>query len=293
MANALHESGRNAFLSGTANWINGKGGAGAIQAALVTTTTFTTGIKQITGCTAATPPVVTSTAHGFANGDVVCISGVGGTLNANGIFVIAGVAANTYQLTDYVLGTNVVGTGTYTSGGVAVNLGPTVSTWAGYSANLVGTAVALSGNTEVQGTANASSATFTAVSGAVAAGIMLIATASPTSGTLTGTDIPIAWIDGQVIVTSAAQLTAGTTLAVERLPAPIPTATVLSFGDGTTATMTTLAAQFARTLTVSSTTVSPGTRATAPATGSGLPVTPNGGNISVTWDPNQYKIFKL
>jgi hypothetical protein len=297
MANCLLETGRNALLAGTANWATGKGASGAIQAALITYTTFTTAMKQITGCTVATPGVVTATAHGFANGDVVLISGVGGTLTANGIFVIAGVATNTFQLTDYVTGANVTTVGTYTSGGIAINLGTSLGgTWANYSANLVGAGVALSGNTEASGIASAGNTTFPAVTGAVCSAVALIATASAVSGTLAGTDIVIGWIDGQMIVTAAAAIAAATTLPVERLPAAIASATVLSFDDGTSATLTSGGTQFARTLAVSSTTVSAGARATAPATASGLPVTPNGGNISITWDTvgsQHVGIFKL
>lgn len=127
MANTLTEAGRAGILAGTINWATGKGGSGTVQAALVQTSTFTTGIKQITGCTTANPGVITATSHGFTNGDVVVISGVGGALAANGVFQIAGVATNTFQLTDYVTGLGVNVAGTYTSGGVAVNLGPSAS----------------------------------------------------------------------------------------------------------------------------------------------------------------------
>lgn len=297
MANCLLETGRNALLAGTANWATGKGASGAVQAALITYTTYTTAMKQITGVTAATPGVVTATSHGFANGDVVLISGVGGTLNANGIFVIAGVAANTFQLTDYVTGANVTTVGTYTSGGIAINLGTSLGgTWTNYSSNLVGSAVALTGTTETNGIAGAGTTTFTAVSGPVCSAVALIATASAVSGTLAGTDIVLAWIDGQMIVTCAAGITAATTLPVERLPAALASGVVLSFDDGNSATLTASAAQFARSLSVSSATVTAGARATAPATGSGLPVTPNGGNITITWDTigsQHVGVFKL
>lgn len=295
MANVLHELGRQEFLSGAVNWATGFGPSGTIQAALMTYTVNTAAIKPITGATVATPCVLTVTSNGWNNGDVVLVSGVGGTLTANGVHVVSAQATNSIALTDYVTASNVVGAGAYTAGGTAVNLGgPSgLGTWASYSGGLIGTPVALTAETETQGTANAAGVTFTAVTGAVVSAIALIATASSVSGTVAGTDKVIAWIDGQQIVTCAATLTAGTALFVERLPAAVPTATVLSFDDGTTATMTSLAAQYARQLAVSSTSVSLGARATAPATGSGLPVTPNGGNISVTWDPNQYKIFKL
>src|SRR6266704_6061068 len=57
--------------------------------------------KTITAITQANPGVVTSAAHGYANGDWITISGVGGMVNLNGnTFIIAGVTTNTYTLTD-------------------------------------------------------------------------------------------------------------------------------------------------------------------------------------------------
>jgi hypothetical protein len=56
--------------------------------------------KNITGITQANPGVVTSNAHGYANGDEVFISGVGGMTSLNGKnYLIAGATANTYTLT--------------------------------------------------------------------------------------------------------------------------------------------------------------------------------------------------
>lgn len=300
MANVLHESGRNSFLLGTANWATGKGGAGAIQAALVHTSAATTGIKAISGTTTgAGAAAVACTAHGFANGDVVNIMQVGGTTTANQIWVVSGQTTNAFNLVDYNTGVQGTLVGAYTSGGFAVNLGPSLATWASYSANLLGTAVTVTSPTESQGIASGANVTFLSVpvgSGFPATAIVLLATASAVSGTLAGTDIPIAWIDGQMIVTAAAGIAAATTLPVERIPAPIATAIVLPFSDGNTATLNGAASAFARTLTVLSATVTAAARASAPATGSGLPVTPNGGNISVTWDSvgsQHVGIFKL
>jgi small ligand-binding sensory domain FIST len=69
------------------------------------------GVKQITSSTNATPIVVTSTAHGFTNGDIVVITAHVTNTAANGVWAIAGVAANTFQLTDPITGTNSVGNG--------------------------------------------------------------------------------------------------------------------------------------------------------------------------------------
>ena len=78
--------------------------------------------KNITGATQANPVVVTSVAHGFSNGNEVSISSVGGMTQLNSRrFIVANVAANTFELTDQVTGANINGTayGAYTSGGTA------------------------------------------------------------------------------------------------------------------------------------------------------------------------------
>jgi len=71
------------------------------------------GSAAITGATNATPIVITATAHGYANGDAVFISGVLGNTAANGAWIIAAVTTNTFEL----IGS--AGNGAYTSGGTA------------------------------------------------------------------------------------------------------------------------------------------------------------------------------
>jgi hypothetical protein len=71
------------------------------------------GVKTITAATNATPIVVTSTSHGFSNGDIVSIRGVTGNTNANGRRKIANVTANTFELTDPRDDTDIAGNGTY------------------------------------------------------------------------------------------------------------------------------------------------------------------------------------
>lgn len=57
------------------------------------------GAKTITGATKANPVVITSTNHGFANGDKIYISGVSGMTQINNkIFTVANKTANTFQL---------------------------------------------------------------------------------------------------------------------------------------------------------------------------------------------------
>lgn len=57
--------------------------------------------KTITGITQANPAVVSSTSHGYANGDQVYIDDVVGMTEVNGkYFIVQGVTANTFQLFD-------------------------------------------------------------------------------------------------------------------------------------------------------------------------------------------------
>jgi hypothetical protein len=91
-----------------------------------------------------------------------------GNLAANGVWKIANVATNTFELTDPVTGTNAAGSAAYTSGGYAVCLGPGTSgdNWDDFDGALVGTAQTSTSPTVVQGVADAADVTFTSVSGA-------------------------------------------------------------------------------------------------------------------------------
>lgn len=66
--------------------------------------------QAITNATNATPIVITANAHGLSNGDTVYIQGVRGNTAANGTWVVANVATNTFEL----VGSS--GNGSYTSG---------------------------------------------------------------------------------------------------------------------------------------------------------------------------------
>lgn len=285
MANCLFEMGRQGFLDGTLDWDTNTFKVMASDFA-----TSDTGVRVITSSTNATPVVVTTAvAHGFTTGDLVLIGGVATGLSANGIWAITAASGSVFSLTDPITGANVVGSGVG-AGGYAINLGPSASgdNLDDFDGSRVGTDQTLTSPTVLSGVANAAGITYTAVSGNTIKGLIIYKDTGTAS-----TSRVAALIDGQMIVTCAAQLTAGTVLAVERLPAAIPNSTVLTFSDGTTATLTASPSAGARTITVASTTVSPGSRATAPAVASGLPVVPNGGNISVAWDAGVNKIFKL
>ncbi len=82
----------------------------------------------ISGATAADPVVITSTAHGFSDGDEVLISGISGMTNLNGNrYTVNNSTANTYELQEN--GTDVDGSAfsAYISGGEARKYVSTIS----------------------------------------------------------------------------------------------------------------------------------------------------------------------
>lgn len=71
-------------------------------------------IADITGITAANPPVVTSAAHGYSNGDVIYIDAVAGMSDVNDrSYTVASAATNTFELS----GIDGSGWDAYSSGG--------------------------------------------------------------------------------------------------------------------------------------------------------------------------------
>jgi hypothetical protein len=81
--------------------------------------------KTVSAISKANPGVITSTSHGFSNGDWVYVSGIGGMVELNGRFVkVANKTANTFQIQDIHGGANVDTTGytAYTSGGTVARV---------------------------------------------------------------------------------------------------------------------------------------------------------------------------
>lgn len=287
MANALFELARQKFLGGTLDWDGQTFSAVLLD---LTPTISDAGVRQITSSTNATPIVVTTAvAHGFTTGDIVYVDGITTGTSGNGLWAITAASGSVFSLTDPVTAGNVVGNGVG-SGGYCVNLGPSTSSdfFDDFDAALVGSKVNLTSPTIVQGVADAADVTFTSVTGNSVEAVAIIRDTGVNS-----TSEMVALITGKQIVVANTTLTAGTTLLVEPLKYAIPNGTVIAFSTGQSATLTTLGNAGDRSLAVSSTTVTAGGRGLAPITGSGLPVTPNGGNIVVTWDNGVNKIFKL
>ncbi len=84
--------------------------------------------KTITGATQANPGVITSSSHGFSNGDPVLIEAVSGMTELNDkYFKVANVTSNTFTLQDIDSNNiNTTGFTAYTSGGTAKKIVPSV-----------------------------------------------------------------------------------------------------------------------------------------------------------------------
>lgn len=79
-------------------------------------------VKTITAVTNASPAVITSTSHGFTNGQRVSISGAVGLTAINGRFQVAGATSNTFTLVDIISGAAINGNGTFSGSCYAINL---------------------------------------------------------------------------------------------------------------------------------------------------------------------------
>lgn len=289
MVNALAERGREGFLDGSIDY-----DTDTIKAALLDLSVADVAIKAITGATAATPIVITATAHGYTNGDLVFIDGVGGNTAANGYWKIANQAANTFELTDPVTGTNATGVSAYTSGGRVLNYGPGTAGdfYDDINAAVLGTDQTLGTKTVTAGVAGAANPTWTTVTAGsnVHAVALYKDTGTPSTSRIVG------YYTGKHIVTCAVTASASATnIVVDALSQPIPSGTVLAFSNGRTATLSALANAGDRSLAVSALAngITAGNRALAPVTGSNFPLPTNGGNITFSIDTGAYKLFKL
>lgn len=248
---------------------------------LMLTAVSDTSLKIITGATNANPSVLTSTSHGLTVNDIVCVGKVGGNLSVNGVFKVNTVPdANTFTLKTLRDGLVVQGSGAYTSGGFLLNL-TTATNRADIDAGQLGTAQTLGSPTLVNGELDAADVSFTSVTGAEVIGAFIYRDAGAAAS-----DRLLVWHDGRIQVVAAADAaTSATTLWVEPIDGPIPSGTAIVFSNGVTATLSSGAAAGARSLAVSALAagITAGHQADAPTTSNGLPVTPNGGNISFTW----------
>lgn len=293
MVNAVYELAREKFLGGDLDW-----DAQTFKASLMRFTgTSDTAIRQISSSTNATPIVVTTAvAHGFATGDTVYISDHATNTSGNGLFKITAASGSVFSLTRYYDGTNVVGTGVGGATGYCVNLGNSASTVGDFyddidaGANAVGLSSAFTTKTKANGVADADDVTFTSVTGSAVEGIVIVRD----TGTASTSEL-VALVTGKFLgVVAADAASSATTIWFDRpLPANVASQSVAFSNGVTAAAVTGTAGNRNVTCTALGSSISAGNQGLVVLTGSGLPVTPNGGNIVVAWDSGPNKIFKL
>lgn len=108
------------FSEGHVVWFASIGGMTELNGTAARVKRITTGTaKAITGISKANPGSVTCVGHGFSNGDVVRLSGIGGMTELNGVDVtVTSTGTDTFTI-----GINTTtGYTTYTSGGSAIKL---------------------------------------------------------------------------------------------------------------------------------------------------------------------------
>lgn len=291
MANSLIDlGGRQKFLEGGIAYLTD-----TIKAQLLDLATAGTANKLITSVTGAVSPITcTSAAHGFSNGQIVVVGGVGGNLAANQLAKLANVTANTFDLQTLHNSLAMTGSGAYTSGGYVFNLD--LAQWlSDANASAQGAAVTLAGKTSSLGVANATAWTHSAV--VVGANPIRAFILYKDTG-VAGTSPVFLFDDGkfQVEVDAAAALNA-TSIVTLPLPGGIPNGTVLTFSNGVSATLTAAGNFGDRALTVSAIAagIVAGHTADVTSTNANLPSPTNGTmNVQITPDAvSGYGLFRL
>jgi hypothetical protein len=157
MSAAAYGKGIEKFMNADVDWL-----VDDIKAVLVDLNDYG---AAITAATNATPIVITSNSHGLSNNMRVLIHGVLGNTAANGVFRIANVTTNTFELKDLTTGASVAGNGAYTSGGYIVKLDVNEFLSDITAGARISTSPNLSSKTNSLGVLDAADFSFTSVSG--------------------------------------------------------------------------------------------------------------------------------
>lgn len=264
-----------------------------IKVSLIDLSVTDTAVKAITGATNATPIVITSNSHGFSNGDIVVIQGVGGNTAANGTWKIANVATNTFELTTTTNeALNAVGNGAYTSGGRVIDT--TLATNLSDCDAGINSTATLASKSDTLGVFTAADPTFSSVANGSTSHAMI--TYDNQSGSAATSPL-ILFNDGthQVIVNRAVS-TSDTSVSVEPLESAITNPTTFIFSNAQSVTTNATVNQFARSIGIASAggAVAIGHTADVVSTASpNFPISGNGGNITVNIDTAKNKLFAL
>lgn len=288
MSNSLVSlGGRQKFVEGAIAYLTD-----TVKAQLLDLKTGGNANKIITSVTGAASPITcTSNSHGFANGDLLIIGGVGGNLSANQLCVAANVATNTFDIKTLRNSLAMTGNAAYTSGGYAINL--TQAQWlSDLNASAQGATATLGTKTSSLGVINAAAWTHSSV--VVGVNPILAFILYKDTGTA-GTSPVFLFGDGklQIEVNDTASGSA-TSLAILPSPGAIPNGTVLSFSNGIQVTLTSGVAFNDRTIACSAISggIAAGHTADVIGTGANLP-SPVSGTFNLQITPDATSGFGL
>lgn len=246
-----------------------------------------TSIKAITGVTVANPAVYTvASTSGWTTGDLVVVRGVGGTTSANQTGILQVINGTTFSLKTLDGSRDVVGVGTYTSGGCVINLTLTDNVNDIDGARVGTVSDALASKTNTLGVLDAADPTSMTLNDTAHALVIENSTTSQ----------PTHFQDGKQTVTMAADAaSSATTLWVEPLAGAMDNGETLVFSNGITATLTAAPSAGARSLTVSaiSGAIAAGHQADVRTTNSGFPISSAGGPVAPSFDNGANKIGRI
>jgi hypothetical protein len=244
-------------------------------------------VQAVTNVTGSNPQSITSAIGAtVTTGDKVVVLGVVGRIGANGSWRATNVDG-THFIPTTMAGQVAKGTGTYTSGGCAINI-----TKAQYFADIdgcvVGTPVALTGSTFTNGVLDAADPTVNVPAGVVSGYVVYLDTGNAATSPL------IYFSDGRMLLQiGRTEAASATQISVPALEGPLESGVGMDFtGSGTAQIITTSASvsagQFAAiTVNALSSSASRGDQADVPWTNSVFPLTMGGGggNLVITLDP--------
>lgn len=213
---------------------SGSAPAGTLKMALLRLdgTLTATYALTVTGATAASPIVLTTAMGNITTvGDRLVTMGIGGTLGANGTYRCSAQDA-THVTLQTLNGMNVTGIGTYTSGGMVLNLSK-LQYYSQISGAVVGTPVALSGATFTGGVLNSSVVTHVSVPAGVVSGyVIYLDTGTPATS-------PVIFFSDckQRIVAAATANAAATSIITPGIEGSITSGTVLTWSNAIQSTL--------------------------------------------------------
>jgi hypothetical protein len=275
MSARFFPKGKQGFVAGEIDW-----DAQAVRAHLIKLDGSLTdaAVKAVADCTddTITPIVLTVTGHGWTDGDLVVVKGVGGNTAANGLYRIANQDTNTFELVTVEDSLDSVGNGNYTSGGCVLNL-TAANDVADVDGAFVGTVSDdLGSKTNTNGVIDAADPASMTLDDTAHAMLIAENTGTPANDQL------IHFQDGEIqVIVAADAAQSATTLWVRPLAGDLDDDQTMIFSNGVTATVNGAHTKGDRSITVDALpdAITAGHEASVHTTNGGFPIMSAGGPV--------------